>query len=162
MERPGKEGFFAPLTLTEQVILGIAALFSCGAMVFLFRMYLLYENLIDGTSSDDIDRASAAGSIMQGFAGTILAFASSLLFFVALIMQLREHRQAVDEMRKTTANHGQALQIAREEKEFNVCQAAVLAIVDETKRFKVVLDHTQGFDNIYSTTRSWGSSVTLG
>jgi len=53
-------------------------------------------------------------------AGPLFSLASGFLFVVALRMQLREHRHALEEMEQNNANHAALLLVAKQEKEFNV------------------------------------------
>lgn len=61
-------------------------------------------------------------------AGPLFAFASSLLFVVAIMFQMREHRQAIAEMEHANRNHAELALIAKQEKEFNVMVSAIAEV----------------------------------
>lgn len=69
-------------------------------------------------------------------AGPLFALSSGFLFVLALRVQLREHRHAIDEMEQANVNHSQILQVARHEKEFGVCLQAVQHATEKLKSFK--------------------------
>lgn len=81
----------------------------------------------------------AAGATLGTIATTLAAIGSALLFIVSLRVQARELQHSIQELRNSVKaqndaanNHKQALelsqeqlQIAKQEKEFNVCKAAI-------------------------------------
>lgn len=115
------------------------------------------------------------GSLVYGYwasperwsqvAQPLLSLASALLFFVALIMQMREHELGMEEMRRATENHAQTLGVSKQEKEFNVCHTAAAALVSELNGFWFKDDHHHvlvydplqysGASAIEAMTRAW-------
>lgn len=130
-----------------------------GTIALSFLIYLGYEWYVT-YYHDFLTFGQAIGSIggvMSGLAGSLFAFAGSILFFVALMVQLREHRQSIVELEKTTSNHRQALRIARQEKEFNICLQATKDVVNEFYQFK--LHGMVGKDGITELTKDWLSRL---
>lgn len=58
-------------------------------------------------------------------AGPLFSLGSGLLFMVALIIQSKDHLQAITEMEQTNRNHAAMLRVARQEKEFNTIMVAL-------------------------------------
>ncbi|MBK9076360.1 MAG: hypothetical protein IPL77_15590 [Flavobacteriales bacterium] len=71
-------------------------------------------------------------------AAPLFSLASGFLFVVALLVQLREHRQTIEEMEQANTNHAALLLVAKQEKEFNVCLQAAQAANTEFKELRNV------------------------
>lgn len=130
--------FFGPLKGWERALLFGAAFFAFVALLLLSWLSLETWHTYHGDFLTFSDAIGSIGNVMAGLAGTLFAFASSVLFFVALMIQLRDHRQSLEEMKLATANHKDALGIAREEKEFNVCLEAYGDLLDDIYDFNVL------------------------
>lgn len=58
-------------------------------------------------------------------AGPLFSLGSGLLFVVALLLQYKDHQQAIAEMDQANRNHAELALIARQEKEFSVVTQAI-------------------------------------
>ncbi|MBK6754407.1 MAG: hypothetical protein IPG69_12640 [Flavobacteriales bacterium] len=86
-------------------------------------------------------------------AAPLFSLASGFLFVVALLVQLREHRQTIEEMEQANTNHAALLLVAKQEKEFNVCLQAAQAANTEFKELRNVEQY--GADAIRQFVNSW-------
>lgn len=68
-------------------------------------------------------------------------------------MQLREHRQAIEEMRLNNLNHAELLLVAKQEKEFNVCLQAIQSVNAELSTFSC--GPVSGVHGIAEALRTW-------
>jgi hypothetical protein len=150
--------FFGPLRGWERGLLITSGVFGVVALVFMG--YLIYEWYV--TYYHDFltfgEAIGPIGGLMSGLVGSLFAFAGSILFFVALMVQLREHRQSITELEKTTTNHRQALRITRQEKEFNICLQAAKDVILEYQEFKA--HDIKGPEAIAQLTNKWYQCLT--
>lgn len=86
-------------------------------------------------------------------AGPLFALSSGFLFVLALRVQLREHRQAIDEMEQANVNHSELARIAKQEKEFNVCLAAIEEVRSHLSGLRYGPYH--GLGALHEITRVW-------
>jgi hypothetical protein len=86
-------------------------------------------------------------------AGPLFSLASGFLFFVALRMQMREHRHAIEEMKQNNVNHAELLLVAKQEKEFNV----LLSAHQDVKAHLDSIRHgiTVGLQALREITQAW-------
>lgn len=93
-------------------------------------------------------------------AGPLFSLASGFLFVVALRMQLREHRHALEEMEQNNTNHAALLLVAKQEKEFNVCLAAYADVKTQLIEFKRGPHH--GLSGLIELARVWREHLSEG
>ncbi len=105
------EGFF--LLLSGACMSG-----ALVALVYLsFQLiYIFHEDYLTFS-----DAASAIGSVMAGFAGSLFAFATGLLFYLTYRTQVKQYRQAA-------VDHKETLTIMKHEKDFHVVLAAIAEV----------------------------------
>ncbi|MDX9750225.1 MAG: hypothetical protein RBT71_04005, partial [Flavobacteriales bacterium] len=122
-----------PLTPFErgiQVVAFVAA--GIGLLAMVGYLALLWAKGFRVNSNIDPQVTAFVGDFIGGVAGALFALAATLLFYLALTLQRREFQNSLHELRisskaltATEKHHEKTLEVMRQEKEFNVCMAAI-------------------------------------
>lgn len=122
-----------PLTGFERFI-QVVAFVAAGLGLLAMAGYLVLLGMKGYRIGSDVDTQVTAqvGDFIGGVAGALFALAATLLFYLALTLQRREFQNSLRELRissnalsATEKHHEHTLTVMREEKEFNVCMAAI-------------------------------------
>ncbi len=129
------------LTGREKWYLGIAYVSGgLGILVLLLFGILLMVGHYWGIPTLSLGNSGLVGDFIGGVSGSLFALAGMLLFYLALTLQRKEFQNSLKELRISSAalaateeHHRDTLRVMSEEKEFNVCLAAIKDLKEEWK-----------------------------
>jgi hypothetical protein len=122
-----------PMSAFERLVQIVAfAVAGVGAISIVGYVFLLWAQGYGPTTDVDPGISGTVGDFIGGVAGSLFALSATLLFYLTLTLQRKEFQNSLHELRTsskalkaTEEHHRNTLTVMQQEKEFNVCLAAI-------------------------------------